>query len=152
MFAVNAGPCAVPAHTLVFGRGEGAAAGQWLPCTMVAYDDAALQFRVQLAASASASASGSPSADAVLSVHRLCVLFDSEDPANFARRVANAHVSRRRFESYIRYSLYVDSMPIDEMQPLDNEQTARILASSLNSKSLKSNALGMACILLVLVP
>jgi hypothetical protein len=139
------GPCSVPAHTLVFGGGEGAAAGQWLPCTMTGYDDASLQFRVQLASSASASASGA-GADAALSVHRLCLLFDSEDPANFARRVSTAHVSRRRFESYIRYSLYVDSMPIDEMQPLDNEQTARILASSLNSKSLKSNALGMASI------
>jgi dynein heavy chain len=71
----------------------------------------------------------------------------AEDPAVFAHRLSAAHASRRQFESYIRYSLYVDSMPIDEMQPLDNEQTARILASALNSKSLKSNALDTAPLL-----
>jgi hypothetical protein len=43
----------------------------------------------------------------------------SEDPQVFAKRVGVAHSQRRQFESHIRYSLYVDSMPIDEMQPLD---------------------------------
>jgi hypothetical protein len=43
----------------------------------------------------------------------------SEDPQIFAQRIGAAHSARRQFESYIRYSLYVDSMPIEEPQPLD---------------------------------
>ena len=66
-----------------------------------------------------------------------------EDPTRLAARLASAHSSRRAFEAYIRYSLFVDSMPIDELQPLDQEQTARILTSALNSKLLKANGVGM---------
>ena len=39
----------------------------------------------------------------------------------FAKRVSNAHAARREFEAHIRYSLYIDSMPTDEIQPLDTE-------------------------------
>ena len=71
----------------------------------------------------------------------LSILFDVEDPTVFVSRIKNAHDKRRDFESYIRYSLYIDSMPIDEVTPLDSDQTSRILQSAVNTKSLKSNGI-----------
>lgn len=50
------------------------------------------------------------------------VCFSAEDPAQFARRHAEAHRSRARAESLLRYNLYVDSMPTDDIPPLTNEQ------------------------------
>lgn len=40
----------------------------------------------------------------------------------FARRHAEAHRSRARAESLLRYNLYIDSMPTEDIPPLTNEQ------------------------------
>lgn len=128
------GVCAVPAHVLTFPEGQ---SGKWVACTVTSYDSQTLRYTCDV-----------PTVDpSTMNTIRLNLMFDAEDPAQFAKRVAAAHDSRRKFEAYIRYSLYVDSMPIDEMQPLDNEQTARILSSALNSKALHSNALDTAPLL-----
>jgi dynein heavy chain len=65
------------------------------------------------------------------------VHFQAEDPFLFAKRVAEAHQLRKRAESMLRYNLYVDSMPTDDIPGLTPEQINRMLASSTNSKRLR---------------
>jgi hypothetical protein len=71
----------------------------------------------------------------------------TENPFLFARRVSLAHRLRREFECNIRYSLYIDSMPTDEIQPLDTEQVNRVLVLALNTRKLKQNALDTTSLL-----
>lgn len=63
--------------------------------------------------------------------------FQAEDPFLFAKRVAEAHQLRKRAESLLRYNLYVDSMPTDDIPGLSPEQISRMLACSTNSKRLR---------------
>ncbi len=81
------------------------------------------------------------------SIPRIRVLFAAENPFEFADRVAAAHRARRQGEANLRYSLYVDSMPTDELQILDTEQVNRILLQALNTKALKQNALDTSSLL-----
>lgn len=60
-----------------------------------------------------------------------------EDPFLFAKRVAEAHQLRKRAEATLRYNLYVDSMPVDDIPGLAVEQIDRMLACSMNSKRLR---------------
>jgi dynein heavy chain len=55
-------------------------------------------------------------------VPRINLCFAAEDPFVFARRHADAHAARRRAESLLRYNLYVDSMPMEDIPPLTSEQ------------------------------
>lgn len=71
----------------------------------------------------------------------LWILPQVEDPFLFASRVGWAHEKRREAEAMLRYALYIDCMPIDEIRQLDNEQINRILAISLNTKDLRNRAL-----------
>ena len=66
---------------------------------------------------------------------RLCFL--SEDPALYAKRVADAHQSRIEAVKAMRYHLCVDSMPADDMHSLSVEQINRVLTLALNSKFLR---------------
>eukprot|EP00163_Fabomonas_tropica_P031148 TRINITY_DN730_c1_g1_i6.p1 TRINITY_DN730_c1_g1~~TRINITY_DN730_c1_g1_i6.p1 ORF type:complete len:4200 (+),score=1431.71 TRINITY_DN730_c1_g1_i6:1002-12602(+) len=68
-------------------------------------------------------------------------MFLAEDPFRFARRVASAHAGRQEAEALLRYNLYVDSMPTDEIPPLDSTQIKRIMSSALNVKRLKGKRL-----------
>jgi dynein heavy chain len=53
------------------------------------------------------------------------------------RRFADAHRQRARAESLLRYSLFVDCMPTDDLPGLTSEQVSRILRSALNSRRLR---------------
>ena len=55
----------------------------------------------------------------------------------FADRVANALSARKVAESIIRYNLYVDCMPTDDVGDLDAEQVNRIIKNSLEPKVLQ---------------
>ena len=70
-------------------------------------------------------------------VDRLRLMFIAEDPFNFAKRVCHAHKTRVQAEAVLRYNLYIDCMPTDDMPSLDSEQVNRILPSALNTKVLK---------------
>ena len=59
-------------------------------------------------------------------VSRLAICFDAEDPQNFADRVAACISARKLAESSIRYNLYIDCMPSDELGQLDAEQVSRL--------------------------
>ena len=49
------------------------------------------------------------------------ILFEAEDPRIFAKRVAHAHQQRSYAESIIRYNFYIDNMPTEDINALDNE-------------------------------
>ena len=68
---------------------------------------------------------------------RVRLYFLAEDPFRFAKRVAEAYGLRRRTESSLRYNLFVDSMPTEEIPPLTVEQINRVLGFALNSKRLR---------------
>ena len=55
-------------------------------------------------------------------VPRVRLYFSAEDPFVFAKRYTDANASRARAESLLRYSLYIDSMPIDDLPPVSTEQ------------------------------
>ena len=71
-----------------------------------------------------------------MQVSRLSLQFFAEDPRIFADRIASAVNKRAAAERRLRYNLYVDCMPTDEMQPLDEEQVARIVNSAMNTEAL----------------
>lgn len=59
-------------------------------------------------------------------VPRIDLLFSAEDPKAFAQRVVWAHKTRKETESLLRYNLYVDYMPTDEIAPLQDDHIDRI--------------------------
>jgi dynein heavy chain len=58
--------------------------------------------------------------------HRLQICFDAEDPRIFARRVKAAQTAAGNAETMIRYNLYVDCMPMDDVGSLNSEQIRRV--------------------------
>jgi len=68
---------------------------------------------------------------------RILLHFQAEDPFVFSRRVGEAYAARARAMSMLRYSLYIDSMPTEDIPPLTVEQINRMLGFALNSKKLK---------------
>ncbi|GLC56009.1 hypothetical protein PLESTB_001054700 [Pleodorina starrii] len=146
--------------------GEGGGGGRlaWVPCTVVDFNETANLYGVtltQLHTHSGATASGEqPDAFGgsaggagphgnrrVLWLPRVKVCFSAEDPALFARRHADAHRSRSRAESLLRYNLYVDSMPTDDIPPLTNEQVNRMLSFALNSKRLKDKLMDTSALI-----
>jgi len=55
-------------------------------------------------------------------VPRVGLCFSAEDPFVFARRHVDAHANRARAESLLRYNLYIDCMPTEDIPPLSTEQ------------------------------
>jgi dynein heavy chain len=69
--------------------------------------------------------------------HRLQICFDAEDPRIFARRVRAAQTAAKNAEMMIRYNLYVDCMPTDDVGSLNSEQVRRVVESAISSGKLK---------------
>ncbi|KAG2439747.1 hypothetical protein HYH02_010624 [Chlamydomonas schloesseri] len=130
--------------------GTGQSVVDWVPCTVVDFDEATNSYGVTLQ-QPSHTGNGSLDADAedmhVMWLPRVKVCFSAEDPALFARRHAEAHRSRARAESLLRYNLYVDSMPTDDIPPLTNEQVNRMLSFALNSKRLKDKLMDTSALI-----
>lgn len=116
----------VPAKALIK---ESSGAGQWMSCLVKSFDSDTDQYTVELDATKE-----------LVPVYRLNLLFLSEDPRVFAQRVAHAHKERKESADLLRYHLYVDSMPIDDLPTLDTEQINRVLETALSTPSLKSTA------------
>jgi dynein heavy chain len=75
----------------------------------------------------------------VANLDRLQICFDAEDPSLFAQRVVKAYRSRRLAEAVIKYNLYVDCMPSEELGQLDAEQISRVLARAMSTKEMQRN-------------
>lgn len=137
--AALAGVPPTPAKLAVFAK-DGSCS--WQPCTVVDFNEETNSYSVVTKPAAAAAEGegegpGEPAAAAVLSVPRVRLHFSAEDPFMFAKRFAEAHASRARAESLLRYSLYVDSMPVEDLLPLTSEQINRMVEFALNSKKLK---------------
>ena len=64
--------------------------------------------------------------------HRLQICFNAEDPRVFAQRVRAAQDAAKNAEIMIRYNLYVDCMPMDDVGSLNSEQVRRVVESALS--------------------
>lgn len=61
-----------------------------------------------------------------LSLHRLFICFDAEDPRKYVMRLANAFQQRIFADSLVRYNYLIDNMPLHDLSELDTEQKKRI--------------------------
>ena len=59
-------------------------------------------------------------------VPRIRLMFIAEDPENFAKRVAHAFKKRKATESEIRYTFYIDCMPMEGVGELDQASLKRM--------------------------
>ena len=108
--AGSGGPRGVPARFLH----EGA----WRECVVTSYDDESREFSLTF--------SEAPGAEVEEgTATRINICFAAEDPFVFARRVAAAHAARREALERMRFQLYVDAMPTDELLPLEKVQHTR---------------------------
>eukprot|EP00912_Choanoflagellata_sp_UC4_P002384 UC4_evm1s1504 len=97
---------------------------RFLECFVVSYSSDTNLYEVRFS---------DPAIASTLFLPRLYVMFLAEDPANFAARVASAYNFRDETESELRYHLYLDCMPTDEIAEIDRESMNRILGSSMNT-------------------
>ncbi|TPX54258.1 hypothetical protein SeMB42_g00367 [Synchytrium endobioticum] len=59
-------------------------------------------------------------------VHRIDLMFESEDPFKFVQRVAAAHRLRLEIAQKLRYNFFVDSMPTNAALEMTDDQVERI--------------------------
>eukprot|EP00002_Diphylleia_rotans_P006932 TRINITY_DN1638_c0_g1_i1.p1 TRINITY_DN1638_c0_g1~~TRINITY_DN1638_c0_g1_i1.p1 ORF type:complete len:4126 (-),score=976.49 TRINITY_DN1638_c0_g1_i1:597-12974(-) len=104
----------------------------WNPCKVLQYNPQKELFQIEWSSNLH---DKNPKSQEWLS--RIYILFDAEDPFRFAKRISSAYNSRSDFYSRLRYNLYIDSMPTDELPTLDKEQTQRITAYTFNTKKMK---------------
>jgi len=127
--------CAIEARALMVDSSH-VDNGIFKPCKVIGFNSEERLFTIEWA-------DGRPQSK----LPRIHVNFMAEDPVTFVQRVVQAHSSRRTVEGDIRYSLYVDSMPTDEISPLETEQVNRILLLALNTKKLRQSALDTSSLL-----
>ena len=96
----------------------------WKLCTVTDYDLRTNSYAVVFEGAVVAynDETGERAPPAAHWVPRVRVCFAAEDPFVFARRFGDAGAARDRAESMLRYSLYIDSMPIDDLPPVSTEQ------------------------------
>ena len=99
----------------------------WVGCRMMEYD---ADSQTYLVANAETGAQKW--------VPRLNLCFAGENPFDFARRVADAFGRRHEAEEVLRYNLFIDCMPTEDVPPLDQGQLSRMLANALTTKELKT--------------
>ena len=125
--AKGAEEAAIPARTVR--EAKGLAEQEWVPCTVLSLVPEKAEdgfFYVQIGDSLTKEKR-----------HRLQICFDAEDPRIFARRVKAAQNAAANAETMIRYNLYVDCMPMDDVGSLNSEQVRRVVESALGSGTLK---------------
>lgn len=93
--------------------------GHWVSAKMLTFSEEKQQFLVRLVENGEERW-----------LPRIHICFQVEDPFSFAQRVAHAHAFRRSTEAQLRYNLYVDSMPIDEIPPLSSHAVDSIIRKS----------------------
>eukprot|EP01064_Diplonema_japonicum_P003207 TRINITY_DN1209_c2_g1_i1.p1 TRINITY_DN1209_c2_g1~~TRINITY_DN1209_c2_g1_i1.p1 ORF type:complete len:4214 (+),score=1112.95 TRINITY_DN1209_c2_g1_i1:49-12642(+) len=69
-------------------------------------------------------------------VPRITTCFLSEDPATYVQRLVHANRQREKVMRWLKYKLCCDSMPTDEMTPIDSAILERITHLGTNIRSL----------------
>eukprot|EP00954_Amorphochlora_amoebiformis_P027051 1382995-Amorphochlora_amoeboformis.AAC.1 len=135
------GKVAIPAKGLWFDP-EKDYEGIYRPCTVTGWDETKRKFRIKWKGENAAKQDAECKDDDIEAIlYRINLCFQAEDPFQYVKGVVEAHEARRQFECAIKYSLYVDSMPADNINSLDPEQQKRILSNSLNTRKLKQSGL-----------
>lgn len=73
-------------------------------------------------------------------LHRIQILFDDEDPREFARRFKVAYETRQMADSLIKYNFYIENMPTHQIPEIDNDEVNRILSMTQNTKQLRGKS------------
>lgn len=81
-------------------------------------------------------------------LHRIYILFDDEDPREFAKRFKHAYETRKMADSLLKYNFYVENMPTHQIPEIDNESVNRILSMTQNTKQLRGKSSSDTTILL----
>ena len=115
----------VPCKCLFPKGGEGGGS-EWVQARVTEYDEEAEAFLVVKAET-----------DAEKWAPRLEICFTGESPFELAKRLGNAFERRYEAEQTLRYNLYVDCMPTEDIAPLDQGQLSRMLANAMSTKSLR---------------
>lgn len=71
---------------------------------------------------------------------RIFILFDDEDPREFAKRFLAAYNSRTMADSLLKYNFYIENMPTHSIQELENDKVNRILSMSQNQRALNGGS------------
>lgn len=70
-------------------------------------------------------------------VGRLRIVVQGEDPEVYADRILFAFEALQKAQARIRLNFFVDNMPVDGLQTLDDDQVTRVLDLSRNSAALR---------------
>jgi len=73
-------------------------------------------------------------------LHRIFILFDDEDPREFAERFKKAYETRLMADCLLKYNFYVENMPTHQIQEVDSNSVNRILGMTQNSKALRGKS------------
>jgi len=73
-------------------------------------------------------------------LHRIFILFDEEDPREFAKRFKKAYDTRTMADSMLKYNFYIENMPTHQIPEIDNEEVNRILGMTQNTKQLRGKS------------
>jgi dynein heavy chain len=73
-------------------------------------------------------------------LHRINILFDDEDPREFAKRFAVAYNTRVVADSLLKYNFYIENMPTHQIPEIDNDQVNRMLGMTQNTKQLRGKS------------
>ena len=115
--------------------------GRWVDCRVLAHEAESHAFRVVH------TQDGPGSAEQEAMVLRINLCFSADDPFVFAKRVAAAHAAREHAVDRMRFNLFVDAMPTEELPPLEKERVNRMLALALNTERLKERHLNASSLL-----
>jgi dynein heavy chain len=91
---------------------------QWSMCQVTGYDSATEEFDVEWDSQA-----GMPN-----KLHRICCCCEGDDLHQFARAFAVAYDLRKQAERLMRYNLFIDCMPAEEVPAMDKDQVSRIIS------------------------
>ncbi|XP_076467002.1 dynein axonemal heavy chain 1-like [Babylonia areolata] len=73
-------------------------------------------------------------------IPRIRVRFLSEDPWRFAKRVAEAYESRQACEAGLRYNLYVDCMPMDDIEDVAEDSFQKMEHFAMTTPGLRDKS------------
>ena len=103
----------------------------WTECQVQSYDARAYRFTVLYKERVGDKAAQTAQ------VARINLMFRAEDPFTFRDRVVAAHRARDDADAAVRYSLFIECMPTEELPPIEKERISRMLGLALNTERLK---------------
>ena len=110
----------------------------WKSCQIVEYNENLNQFKILFENSSYVQNANEESRGDV-HLDRIYFCFDAEDPLLYAERIQDAFTRKETVHSKLALNLYVDSMPVDNLRPLNSTQVNRILGLAVNTDALRTN-------------